>query len=283
MKASTREIVSFMIASRIPNLLIICYTQFATAWFLMDGPLSQILSLKFIGLLLSTAAIGAGGYIINDYFDQKIDMINRPDTVVIGTNLSRRNALASHAFLSLSGIIAGFLIDPVIGLAHMLSAILLWAYSGFLKRQLLIGTLVLSLLASISVFSVLLFFKSLNLIAVAYALFGASIIFIRESLKDIISYKGEHVFGIKSVPIVWGIRGAKLFIYAVCLDGVILLVIYLWSIPDWTVRIFFVGLTPFLAWFIMQLREADRKKEFIQLRQYTDLIIVSGLISMSLV
>ncbi len=210
-------------------------------------------------------------------------MINRPQTVVVGTGLRRRFALFAHMILSLGGIFLGFAIDSIIGMIHIISASLLWAYSGFLKRQLLLGILSISFLTSISIFIVIIFFRQFDLITVVYALFAASIIFIRESLKDIISYKGEATFGIKSIPIVWGIRGAKLLIYAVCLGGVILLFYYLLSLPNWAIRIFFVGLTPFLVWFIVQLRNADREKEFILLKQYVDMIIISGIVSMGLV
>jgi len=83
------------------------------------------------------------------------------------------------------------------------------------------------------------FYREINIMGIVYALFGCAVIFIRETLKDIISSKGELVFGIHSIPIVWGMRGAKVVIYLVCLAGISLLTVYLLSIPNWTVRIFF--------------------------------------------
>ena len=35
-------------------------------------------------LVLSTLFIAAGGYVINDYFDVKIDQINKPNEVFVG-------------------------------------------------------------------------------------------------------------------------------------------------------------------------------------------------------
>lgn len=282
MRLHLRDITGFLIASRIPNLLIIAFTQFATARFLIRVEDEQIFTLRFLLLLLSTGMIGAGGYIINDYFDQKIDMINRPKKVVVGPDLRRRLALFSHVMLSMGGIVLGFIIDPFIGLIHIFSTGALWTYSGVIKRVLLLSTLTISFLTILTILLVMVFYKEPSLLAMVYALFGCAAIFVRETLKDIISAKGEQVFGIQSVPIVWGIRGAKLVIYLICFAGISLLIFYLLSIPNWTVRVFFMGLVPFILWFLYKLIRADKIKDFKHLKLFIDLIIVGGLISMLL-
>ena len=232
------DITGFLIASRIPNLIIIAYTQFATAKFLMSIDTSRIVNIEFLLLLVSTGMIGAGGYIINDYFDQKIDMINRPKQVVVGPDLRRRFALISHSGLSIGGIVIGFLIDPMIGAVHIFSTGALFTYSIGIKRVLLLSTLTISFLTILTILLVMVFFREINILAIIYALFGCAVVFIRETLKDIISSKGEQVFGVHSVPIIWGLRGAKVIIYLVCLAGISLLTVYLLAVPNWTVRIF---------------------------------------------
>ena len=282
MNLRLRDISGFLIASRVPNLLIIAFTQFATARFLIGIADEQIYTFSFALLLISTGMIGAGGYIINDYFDQKIDMINRPDQVVVGPDLRRRLALFSHVALSVGGIAVGFYIDPWIGLIHIFSTGALWTYSGVIKRVLLLSTLTISFLTILTILLVMVYFKIPSLLAMVYALFGCASIFVRETLKDIISAKGEQAFGIQSVPIVWGIRGAKVVIYLICFAGLSLLLFYLLSIPNWTVRIFFMGLVPLILWFLFKLIKADRIDDFKRLKLFVDLIIVGGLVSMIL-
>jgi 4-hydroxybenzoate polyprenyltransferase len=283
MTIKLREISGFLIASRIPNLLIIAFTQIATAYFLIGIEKERIITIEFLLLLLSTGFIGAGGYIINDYFDQKIDMINRPSQVVVGPDLRRRIALISHATLSISGILIGFFIDPFIGIVHVFSAGALWTYSGVIRRVLLLSTLTISFLTILTILLVMIYYRQISLLATVYALFGCATVFIRETLKDIISAKGEQVFGVQSVPIVWGMRGAKLIILLVCGAGITLLSVYLLSIPNWTVRIFFAGLLPFIFWFIIKLIKADRFKDFKTLKVFIDAIIISGLVSICLI
>ncbi len=277
------DVTGFLIASRIPNLLIIAYTQFATAKFLTGVDISRILQLDFLLLMISTAMIGAGGYIINDYFDQKIDMINRPGKVVVGPDLRRRLALLSHIALSITGIATGFYIDPMIGVVHVFSTGALFTYSFAIKRVLLLGTLTVSFLTILTILLVMVFFHDISILAIVYALFGCASVFTRETLKDIISSKGEQAFGVQSVPIVWGLKGAKLVIYLVCLAGISLLTVYLLAIPNWSVRLFFGGLLPFILWFIYKLIKADKIQDFKNLKTFIDFIIVAGLVSMSLV
>lgn len=277
-----REISSFLVASRIPNLVVISYTQFASAYFLLGVSGDQLTKPDFLILLLSTALIGAGGYIINDYFDQKIDMINRPEMVVVGTSLRRRLALAAHLGLSLSGIVLGFLIDPFIGAIHIFSTGALWTYSIGIKRILLLGTLTISFLTILTILIVMVFFRDLSPLATIYALFGCAAIFIRETLKDIISAKGERIFGIQSVPIVWGIRGTKVVIMLVCAAGFSLLSVYLIAVENWVVRYFFITLIPLLIWFIYELSIADKTSDFKRLKLFTDILIIAGLVSIPL-
>ncbi len=238
---------------------------------------------RFILFILSTGMIGAAGYIINDYFDQKIDMVNRPNSVVVGTTLRRRLALFAHVVLTISGIGIGFMIDPIIGAVHIFSAGALWTYSAVLKRWILLGTLTISFLTSLTLLLVMIYFKEFSLLVVAYAMFGCVTIFIRESIKDIISAKGEGQFGYQSVPIVWGIRGAKTFIYLAGLAGVGMLSYYLWSIPNWNLRYFFFSVFLIILWMAYKLTKADKIKDFKTLKNYVDGIILAGLISVTLI
>ena len=55
--------------------------------------------------------IAAGGYIINDYYDVKIDLINKPERVVIGKGITRRYALLFHTVLSVGGVGIGLMLN----------------------------------------------------------------------------------------------------------------------------------------------------------------------------
>ncbi|WP_462253029.1 geranylgeranylglycerol-phosphate geranylgeranyltransferase [Ekhidna sp.] len=278
-----KNTVGFLLASRIPNLLVIGITQFITAYYLLDKSLENLIQIEFLVFIFSTGMIGAAGYIINDYFDQKIDMVNRPDKVIVGTTFRRRLALFSHIVLTFSGIALGFLIDPAVGVIHIFSSGALWTYSVIIRRWVLLGTLTIAFLTCLTLLLVMVFFREFNLLVIAYALFGCVTIFIRESLKDIISAKGEGQFGIQSIPIVWGVRGAKLVILLAGAAGVGLLSFYLLSIPNWNVRYFFFGVLIFVFWIAYRLVKADKMSDFRSVKTYIDILILAGLVSMFLI
>jgi 4-hydroxybenzoate polyprenyltransferase len=58
-------------------------------------------------LVLSTVLIAAGGNVINDYFDTRIDRINKPGDVIVGRTVKRRVAMTAHGVLSGLGLLLG--------------------------------------------------------------------------------------------------------------------------------------------------------------------------------
>lgn len=249
----------------------------ATAFSLLN---KDVLEFRFLLLVISTMMIAAAGYIINDYYDQKIDMVNRPKRVIIGVDFSRRPALLAHVMISVLGILLGFWIDPLVGIVHIFSTSLLWYYSNYLRRLPLVGNMSISLLSGMSILIVLVFFNSTHEIAFIYALFAFLMVLIREVLKDIEDVKGDEAFGVQTVPVIWGIRGAKVIIYLVVLSGGSLLLYLLISHQNLILRFYFLGLTPLFIWFIYMLIRADTKKHFRRLHLFCDAIVFTGLLSL---
>ena len=108
---------------------------------------------NFILLCLSSVLIAAAGYIINDYFDLNIDLINKPHKIIVDRLISRRWTIILHFFLSIAGIVIGFYLDFTtriwfVGISNLACAIMLVLYSVSLKRKFLVGMLLISLLTA---------------------------------------------------------------------------------------------------------------------------------------
>lgn len=283
MKKLKYDLWGFLLASRVPNLLIIGTTQYLTAIFLVrdyPGKMDRIISPGFFLMVLSTVMIAAGGYIINDYYDQKIDMINRPDKVVVGVLFRRRLAMLAHFLLTVGGIGLGFYLNVKVGAIHVLSGFGLWYYSNFLRRLALIGNMLIAFITSLTLLVVTVYLGKNETMVYTYSLFAMTIILIREVIKDIEDVKGESAVGCQSIPVIWGIRGAKIFIYLVALASAGQLIVFLVKIENQVVIWYFLLMIPLFAWFIYKLAQADRQSEYASLRKFTNLIIFSGLISM---
>ena len=75
--------------TRVGNLLIIAFSQYFTAACLIGT--YTIFDKELFLLVSATVMIAAAGiYYLIDYYDVKIDYINKPDKVIIGKGITRR-------------------------------------------------------------------------------------------------------------------------------------------------------------------------------------------------
>lgn len=273
-------IESFIRLTRAWNLVIIVFAQYFTAYFLSKA---DIFDIDLFLLSLSTVLIAAGGYVINDYYDVKIDFVNNPDRVVIGKTIHRRFAILLHVALSVSGIFVGLLVSPELAGVNVFSVSVLWFYSNLLKRLPFIGNFTVALLTGFSIAILLLLYTTNTGLIIVYAVFAFFMTLIREIIKDMEDLKGDNTYGCKTLPIVWGIRKTKLVLYVIIiLFSVIVAVInYVYvKLP----MIYFVMLlfVP-LAWLTLRLVQADTKKDFGWLSSFCKVIMLLGILSMALI
>lgn len=276
-------LVSIFRLTRFWNLAIIAFAQFFAAAFLFRQGNRVFTDVWLYILSASTLLIAAAGYIINDYYDIKIDLINKPERVVIGKTITRRYAILFHTLMSMVGVALGLLINWKVGAINFVCAFLLWLYSNNLKRQPLIGNVLVSLLTGLSVFVLVFLYEQFHALVFVYALFAFFMTLIREIVKDMEDVKGDFTFGCKTLPIVWGIRRTKFFLYvliAIFSCTVVLLDFYQLSIP----LIYFVPLlfVPMVV-LLKQLITADTKHHFYQLSQFCKIIMLLGIATMTFV
>jgi len=264
--------------TRFWNLVIIGMSQYFSAIFLIERDL--LFDWRLFLMASSTAIIAGAGYIINDYYDIKIDLINKPERVVIGKSITRRYALFFHSVLSMAGIVLGFILSWKIGVIHFLSVFLLWWYSNSLKRQPFIGNFVVSWLTGISIILVNILYDLSNPLVVIYALFAFFMTLVREIVKDMEDLKGDDTFGCRTLPIVWGIRKTKWILYVllvVLVASVVLLNEWYTQLP---LRYFVIFLFIPLSLLFVKLVGADTRKDFYWLSQWCKIIMLFGVVSM---
>jgi 4-hydroxybenzoate polyprenyltransferase len=282
-KAKLILLLGFIKLVRLPNLLIIVLTQYITRIFLI-GPKENwwqhITDVNLMLLVLSTVLVAAAGYIINDYYDIKIDTINKPKRVVVGRLLRRRKALAAHIILNVTGILIAFTISLKIGVITFVSGFLLWLYSNQLKRLPFTGNFVIASLTAVSVMVIYVYAPRNEFMVYTFAFFAFFISLIREIIKDMEDVKGDATFGCQTLPIIWGIRRTKTLLYL--LIASFLLVLFMLSVYlDHSIVTYFCLfiLIP-VGWLTYKLIRADTKKDFAYLSSLCKLIMLSGVLSM---
>jgi len=276
------EIKGFTKAIRIPHLFGIVVVQFLTASYLIKTPNEVLLNWEFILLTASITMLAAAGYLINDYYDQKIDLINRPDRVVVGIHLRRRRALAAHMGLSILAIMIGLWIDRWLGLFNFFASFMLWLHSNYFRRVLLLGNIMVALMHVMIILVVATYFQAYNTYLLAYSLFAFVAIFIREVVKDLRGVKGDAAHGAETISVTWGIRTAKKLIYLSIFCGIIFMIYFLEGALPTNSGFYFLALLPFLGWFIYRIQSADTQSHYRTLKKSIDWIILSGILSIFL-
>jgi len=191
-------------------------------------------------LILATVLVAAGGYVINDYFDVKIDAINRPDRLIVTRSVSKQQAMRLFQVLTVAGVLCGLAAawcvrSWVVAVIFVFVPGLLWFYSASYKRQLIIGNLTVALVSAIcplliavsNVAYLKMHFTDINGINVldyttlprdiylwigGFAAFAFLGTWIREIIKDMQDQMGDRELECHSMPVVFGEQPTKIIV-----------------------------------------------------------------------
>ncbi|WP_299254769.1 geranylgeranylglycerol-phosphate geranylgeranyltransferase [uncultured Cytophaga sp.] len=278
------SVLAFLKLIRSVNLIILAFTQYMGRYFIIGKGEDSIATIigdgRFFILVLCTVFVAAAGYIINDYYDIKIDLINKPKRVVLGKILHRRIALISHTILNVLACVLAVFLGKEIFIIILSTTILMWFYANQLKRIALLGNILIAALTGIAVYLPALLYTPYQQILLLYASFAFFISLIREIIKDMEDVKGDEEFGCKTLPIVWGIRKTKNFIYLIGLLCICSICIILYF-ADSTIQLYFLLLpAPLFVWLGIRLFYADTSAQFLSLSNFCKWIMLVGVISM---
>ena len=176
---------------------------------LIDKTISIPVILAILAVFFETAA----GNVINDYFDYKIDLINKPERPIPSGRISLKNGKNYAYLLFLAGTICGFLISYLtnnwipFGIV-ILADIVLYLYAYKLKATPLIGNLAVGFMTGFGfVFGG---FSINNPTIIMTSIFLGFFAFVmttaREIVKDIEDIEGDKADGAKTLPIMIGTK-----------------------------------------------------------------------------
>jgi 4-hydroxybenzoate polyprenyltransferase len=257
------NVSNFLKLIRLPNLLIIAATMYIVRYGIVYALLKinnfnlQLNEVQFFLLALSTVMIAASGYIINDYFDIKIDRINNPKKNIVGVFIKRRVAMGAHIVINILALLIAAYVAYSINFFKLIfiqfiAAGMLWYYSVSFKKQAFLGNFIIALLAALVPFiagfydilllhtraeAILMPFlinlneteineifiqykNSLNNIfgwIAGYSLFAFLLNFAREICKDCEDIEGDKEHNCRTIPIAFGIQNANYIITSVIL------------------------------------------------------------------
>jgi 4-hydroxybenzoate polyprenyltransferase len=301
-------LVAFFRLIRVLNLLFIALTQvlfqYAIVQPLMHEWHSDALPLPYFALLVvASILIAAAGYIINDYFDLNIDLINKPQKLVVDKHIRRRWAILWHMTLSMLGIAISFYLSWRtgawwLGFANTGCVIGLWFYSTTFKKRMLSGNIIISLMTAWVVLVVgLLQWRlgqnidsiddnNLKLIRLTflYAGFAFIISVIREVVKDMEDMPGDERYGCRTMPIVWGVNASKVFAatwMVVLIAALVIVQIYVLPFQWWWPALYCTLLIVLpLIYLLRKLYTAKLPEDYHHISNGLKFVMLTGILSM---
>jgi len=305
---------------RWPNLLIVALTMILMRYAVIEPLISKItvvlntgsgeeipLSLQFpwydfLILVLATLFITAGGYVINDYFDIKTDLINRGE-VIVGNKIPRRQAMMWHNILNIAGVAAGFYISWKagyfwMGILFLVVSGLLYFYSASYKRQFLIGNLVVALLAAMVPMLVAVYewpalyrYYAVNAVIQpqlglvfywtgGFAIFAFLTNLTREVIKDIEDFEGDMAYGRNTIPVVTGTLTARtISVLLIVITIGLLYVVWHFFLNDIITLIYIsCAIVIPLLFVVYQLVVSVNKKQLHNASRFMKIVMIAGVL-----
>lgn len=311
-----KKVLTILYLIRWQNLVIIILTQVLLRYGILGtflfrdhrGMLSG--TLDFSLLVLITVLLTIGGYLINDYFDTRIDSVNKPDDNPVGKQVRGRSVILAHILVNAFAILIGFYLAYRLrslnfGLIFPIISMLLYLYSARYKRSPAWGNLVVALLSALVIFIVWYFeflhlrlkpgdfsevipdFKETNWWFIAYGSFAFLVSFFREIIKDMEDIEGDREYGCHTLPVVLGIGKSKSIVATL----VVITLLFLsfgqltfinrgWTVVFWY---FLVIIQLPLVYILYKLYRAETREDFHYLSNLCKIIMVAGILSMQLI
>ena len=295
---------------RFQNLAIVALTQYLIYYALLlpafrqSGISPSLDGAHFFLLVMVTVLITAGGYIINDIVDFRIDLVNRPEQVVINRHIRVQTAYWLYFCVNLLGFLVAlylsFYVNQVV-LANIfpIGVGLLFVYSIYLKRQAFLGNLLISLFCA-GVAGIVWFAERKGFGALArqspdvagqagwlitwYMAFAFLSTLFREIIKDMEDVRGDALAGAQTLPIRFGMKSAARFTIAalIIMMGLTLLPYLNGVYGRAYLTTLLVGVFPVLIFIAVTLGRQGENADFSRLSNLLKVDMLVGLLAIFL-
>ena len=278
------KFLSIFSVVRIYNILIIVLAQYLTSIFILSDKklFDVIFDFNLFLLILCSSFSIASGYIINNFYDQKKDVINKPIKTKIDDVVKKSTKLYFYFILNFLVIFFASIISLRAVIFFSVYIFFLWFYSHKLKRLLFLGNLFYSLLTITPFFAILLYYKNIDLIIAAYALFLFFILLLKDITKDLKNLVGDFTENYQTIPVAFGEDFSRIIISLITFINVILIINLFINFSDGYMNIYYGISLLLLLIFTIKLYSSKKVSDYLELHNILRLIIGLGVFSIIL-
>ncbi|MFM1878565.1 MAG: hypothetical protein RLZZ241_1431 [Bacteroidota bacterium] len=280
------KVLSLISIVRGYNIGIIILAQYlASIYILAPGlPLSQVvLDPNLFVIVLCSALVIAGGYIINNFYDSEKDLINKPRKTLLERLVPQRNKIYAYFILNLFGVLFAGYVSFRAALFFAAYIFGIWFYSHRLKRITFLGNVVSALLAITPFFAVFIYYKNFEPVIFVHAIFLFLLILSRELVKDLENLAGDLAQNYPTIAVKYGPEVSKRYVTGLILVALIpaLLLIKYFRIGH--MNLYFGAASLLMLLFLFLLWKARDRRHYLLLHNILKFLIVSGVFGILLI
>lgn len=270
----------------------------------VGGLASTISNLEYFIFCLSILLIVVASILINEYFDQDIDNINRAEKdIYIGRIISEKRVLTLFYALSIIAVLIGYVIGYLNGFLHLGSLMIVFVFMSYFyslkyKRNFLVGNIVVAILYSMIILLPVLFelFALMNnpgglfkviIVPLKEELLYVTLFFIaitflltliREIVCDMQDEEGDRECDSHSLIVLLGEKKTKNVVYVLSILFLALTLFFLFTYYTGVHLIVcaLIVCAPML-FFLKELKKAKSIQDYGFLSELLRMIFVSGL------
>lgn len=268
------------------NITVVILAQYLASVYIFaenQRALAVLLDWRLFLLVLSTALAIASGYIINNFYDDEKDLINRPNKSAIDRLVSKSTKFRIYFAMNFLSVGLAWVISWRAALFFSVYIFCLWFYSHKLKKFPIIGNIVAALLVLFPFFGILIYFQNYSIGIFVHAAFLFLLIWIREVIKDLENMKGDFANNYQTIPVRVGVKEAKWFITILTLFTLVPAFVLIYDFQVGYMAYYFYFSVFTLIIFLFQLWSAKETDDYKKLHISLKLLIMLGVLSIILI
>ena len=314
-KHTLLKLLSIFSVVRGYNIALILLAQYLTSIFILSPGstlLDVLLDLYLFAIVLATLGAVASGYIINNFYDQEKDLINRPQKFILDQVVSQQTKLKLYFILNFLVLLAAtarkdialaarrtkkfklyFILNFLVLLAASaisFRAVLffvcyifsIWFYSHKIKKMPIVGNLTSALLSIVPFFAIFLYFQNYNQLIFVFGFYLFLILAMRELIKDLENIKGDLALNYQTVPVIYGERSTKLMITVFVFINISISLILVLNFDLGLMDYFFWGSILTLIITLLMTWETSSIKQYHRIHNILKVLIFLGVLSIIL-
>lgn len=277
------KLLSLLSVVRGYNILVLIAAQYLAALFIFSPRRSLrivLLDYKLFCIVLASVFVVSAGYIINNFYDVKADVINRPIKTKLDQFVSQKTKLQIYFLFNFLGFIFGMFISWRAGLFYALYIFAIWLYSHKLKKHPFIGLLSAAVLTILPFFAIFVYYRNFSKIIFVHATFLFFILLLRQLIKDLENLRGAVVNNYTTFPVKYGERKTrKLGIFFIICTFFPAYILTNYPSVGYMKYYFLISIISliFIGYFLWK---SNLKRHYVSLHNILKLMLLAGILSL---